>query len=314
MPFFSIVIPLYNKETFVENTLKSILSQSFSDYEIIIIDDCSTDGSLAIAKKFEDEKIRIIKHSINKGLSASRNTGIEHAKADYIAFLDADDLWKPFFLEKISELIQKFPNAGMYGTDYEEFYSEDLVLDTQKNLEGFKKNEMKIVDDFFISNSHQLIFCFSSVVIKKEVFKAVGLFDESITLGEDVDFNIRANFEYPLAYYNGVCARYTIFSENQITNSNINTKTITDFNKYEILAKKKPSVKQYLDVNRYFLAMDYKVAGNKSVYRKMASEIDQNNLSKKQVVLLKAPILFVKWVRKIKQLFLQKGVRLTSFS
>lgn len=313
MPFFSIVIPLYNKETFVENTLRSVLSQTFSDYEILIIDDCSTDGSLAIAKKFKNENIRIIEHPVNKGLSASRNTGIEHATADYIAFLDADDLWKPFFLGKIFEMIQLFPNAGMYGTDYEEFYSEDLVLNTQKNLD-FKKNEMKIVDDFFISNSHQLIFCFSSVVIKKEVFKAVGNFDESITLGEDVDFNIRANFQYPLAYYNQVCARYTIFSENQITNSSINNKTITDFNKYEVLAKKKPSVKHYLDVNRYFLAMDYKVAGNKIVYTKLASEIDQNNLSKKQVLLLKAPVFVVKWIRGIKQLFLKKGVRLTSFS
>lgn len=314
MPFFSIVIPLYNKETFVENTLRSVLSQSFSDYEVLIIDDCSTDGSLAIAKKFENEKIRIIRHAVNKGLSASRNTGIEHAKADYIAFLDADDLWKPFFLEKIAELIQLFPNAGMYGTDYEEFYSDDLILNTQKNLEGFAKNEMKMVDDFYISNSHQLIFCFSSVVIKKEVFKAVGNFDESITLGEDVDFNIRANFQYPLAYYNRVCARYTIFSENQITNSSINNKTITDFNKYEILAKKKPSVKHYLDVNRYFLAMDYKLAGNKSVFRKLASEIDKKKLSKKQLLLLKAPLFMVKGIRKIKQLFLKKGLRLTSFS
>ena len=172
---------------------------------------------------------------------------------------------------------------------------------------------MKVVADFFIYNSHQPIFCYSSVVVKKTVFENAGYFDETITLGEDVDFNIRANFHYSLAYYNRVCARYNIFSENQITNSSIAGKSITDFNKYEFLARGKPSVKLYLDINRYILAMHYKLSGDNTAFRKLVSEIDNKNLSSKQILLLQSPVFIVKWLRKIKNLFLKKGIRFTSF-
>ena len=95
MAFFSIIIPLFNKENFILNTLQSVFNQSFTDYEIIIVDDCSTDNSLKIVMENSSDKVKIVRHEINKGLSATRNTGIKNATAKYIAFLDADDLWKP---------------------------------------------------------------------------------------------------------------------------------------------------------------------------------------------------------------------------
>ena len=100
MPRFSVVIPLYNKENFIEKTMHSLLNQTYLDFEILVVNDCSTDASAAIVKRFDDRRIQIIQHPINKGLSASRNTGIRSAKASYVAFLDADDLWKPLKLEK----------------------------------------------------------------------------------------------------------------------------------------------------------------------------------------------------------------------
>ncbi|RZJ28407.1 MAG: glycosyltransferase family 2 protein, partial [Flavobacterium sp.] len=216
MPFFSVVIPLFNKETFVARTIESILAQTFTDYEIIVVNDSSTDASAAIVKTF-GEKVRIVEHVVNKGLSASRNTGIEHASADFIAFLDADDLWKPYFLEKIFELIQKFPDAGLFATAYDERY-QNRAVSVRKNV-NFAPDEMNLVQDVFDANSHQPLFCYSSVVVKKDVFVTAGNFDETITLGEDVDFNIRAFQHFELAYFNNSAAEYTIFSENQITNS-----------------------------------------------------------------------------------------------
>ena len=89
-PFFSVIIPLYNKEKYIEKTIKSVLNQLFNDFEIIIVDDGSSDKSLNIVSEFNSPKIKIIKQS-NKGAGAARNLGIYHAKADYIALLDADD-------------------------------------------------------------------------------------------------------------------------------------------------------------------------------------------------------------------------------
>ncbi len=312
MPFFSVVIPLYNKEKFIKATLQSVANQTFSNFEVIIVDDASTDSSSAIAQTFSSGSVSIIRHPKNKGLSAARNTGIKAANANFIAFIDSDDVWKTDFLEKMHQMILRFPEAGIYGAGYEEVYADGLVVDIDKNID-LKPGKMTIISDFFAANAHQPIFCYSSVVVKKEVFETVGYFDENITLGEDVDFNIRAASQFQVAYYNAIGAGYTIFSENQITNSAIADKTITDFNKYEPLADKDPSLKKYLDVNRYILAMSYKMAGEHEASKKLVLEIDRANLTLRQILLLSAPIWVVKIFREIKANFLKKGVRLTTF-
>lgn len=310
MPFFSVVIPLYNKETFVAKTIESVLVQTFQDFEIIVVDDVSTDRSLEIASGFD--KVKIVSHEKNKGLSASRNTGIANANSDFIAFIDADDVWKPYFLEKINEMIGKFPSAGLFASGYEECYPGNRIVEIHKNLD-FAPDEMNIVSDAFAANSHQPMFCYSSIVIRKDVFDKVGNFDENITLGEDVDFNIRALQKFPLAYFNNGAAQYTIFSENQITTSAIGNKTVTDFNKYEADAKQNPSLKKYLDVNRYILAMHYKMA--RIIYKtaKLSDEIDKKKLTVSQRFLLSSPIWLVKLLKEIKGNLLQKGFRMTTF-
>lgn len=311
MPFFSVVIPLYNKEKFVLATLDSIAAQTFTDYEIIVVDDASTDGSLSAAGKFPG-KINIVSHDKNKGLSAARNTGIRNASSDLIAFVDADDVWKPDFLYNMHELIHKFPEAGIYASGYEEKYP-GMTLNVHKNIE-FGEGEMQLVDDFFKANLHQPIFWYGSAVVRREVFDSVGNFDETVTYGEDTDFNIRAGLKYQLAYYNGIGASYTMASENQITRSSLNDKVITDFAKYEPEATHNLSLKKYLDINRYILAIEYKLAGNTGKFKKLASEIDAKNLTRKQLFLLNAPSGVIALFRKVKGFFLRKGIRLTTFN
>ena len=311
MPFFSVVIPLYNKEKFIGATLNSVANQTFCDFEVLIVDDASTDDSLKVAEN-HPLKASIVKHVQNRGLSAARNNGIRNSAANFIAFLDSDDLWRPDFLEKMHQLITRFPEAGLFGANYEEVYTDGLAVAPDKNLE-LHEGKMALVSDFFAANSHQPIFCYSSVVVKKEVFENTGFFDENISLGEDVDFNIRAAAQYSVAYYNGIGAGYTIFSENQITTSTPAGKTITDFNKYESWTENNPSLKKYLDVNRYILAMHYKMAGDQITCKKLVREIDRENLTSRQLILLAAPIWFVKRIRRIKSYFLKKGVRLTTF-
>lgn len=93
MPKISVVMPIYNVQHFVKSSIQSVLSQSFNDFELILINDCSTDKSLEICKTILDHRIRIVNHDVNKGLAASRNTGIRHAIGRYIAFIDSDGMW-----------------------------------------------------------------------------------------------------------------------------------------------------------------------------------------------------------------------------
>ena len=312
MPFFTVVVPLFNKAKFIGAAIESILSQTFTDYEIIIVDDQSTDGGKQVVSNYTDPRIKVIAHSVNKGLSASRNTGVREAASKFIAFLDADDTWKPHFLRKIHEMISLFPDAGIFATAYEEHYPGNIVLPIRNNLE-LKPGEMNLVADFFTAASKQPILCYIAAVLKREVFETVGYFDETITLGEDVDYNIRANLNYSLAYYNIPSACYTIYSENQITKGNINTKKVTDFNKYESFVKQNPSLKTYLDINRYIIAMEYKLAGNKAAFVEYKNQIDPENLTSRQKFLLNAPATIARIIRKSKVFLLKNGIRLTSF-
>src|SRR5262245_2597869 len=107
MPFFSVIIPLYNKENYIRNTLKCVLEQSFTDFEIIIVNDGSTDNGLKVVKEFTDSRI-VIEEQTNKGVSAARNLGIEKAAGTMIALLDADDYWFPNHLEVLHALHTDF--------------------------------------------------------------------------------------------------------------------------------------------------------------------------------------------------------------
>ncbi|MGX8712352.1 MAG: glycosyltransferase family 2 protein, partial [bacterium] len=118
MPHFSVIIPLYNKAPYIRKTMESVLGQTFNDYELIIIDNGSNDGSSEIVARFTNPHIRIVRFAENIGVSNARNKGVELSSAPYITFLDADDWWEPTFLEEMAGLIERNPNAGIYGTGY----------------------------------------------------------------------------------------------------------------------------------------------------------------------------------------------------
>lgn len=314
MAFISVIIPLYNKENYIAQTIRSILGQDFKDYEIIIVDDCSTDGSFAIASSYQNEAIRLIRHTENKGLSAARNTGIRASESAYVTFLDADDVWKPFFLTEIQSLIASFPEAGIYGTNYEEVYQNGLKLPIRKTTVPLTGSQTGIIRDFYSANIQQPIYCYSSVAFKKDIFGVAGFFDEAVNFGEDIDFNIRANFSYTLAYSNRIGASYTVFSENQITTSSIANKAITDFDKYEHYKQTRPEVKKYLDFKRYTMAMQYKMAGEKEKYAVLKSNISPGSLTLKQRVLLQLPVFLTRVVKQFKQFLLRRGIKVTSYN
>ena len=311
MPRFSVVIPLYNKENFIENTIQSLLNQTFSDFEVLVVNDCSTDTSEQLVARFDDPRINIIQHSVNKGLSASRNTGIKLANANYIAFLDADDLWKPSFLEKIDVLINQYPEASLFATKYEVLHKKNRIVTHDFKLKNFTKHG--IIKNFFESNLNQSIYYPSCLCVKKMVFEDVGYYNEEVNYSEDVDFNLRAHATYKLAYWDEAAVTYLLDSENQITQNGLKGKTIPDYDFYEAQFKGRQDIKKYLDFQRYIKAKLFKLDGDNKRYLDMIQSMDTSNLNKTQRILLKSPRFALLGIGEIKRILRALGIEFSSY-
>ncbi len=181
--FVSIVVPAYNAARYLKQTLESILSQTYRNFEIIVVDDGSTDDTPCIAQQFGNA-IRYIRQP-NRGLSAARNTAIKNARAEVIALLDSDDLWEPQFLERMIHLLNIHPEAaGVYcGFQY---------INSKGEVVG--KPSLKIVppESFhstMVNDGNWLAPC--AVIFRRQLAEKVGLFDESLHAVEDWDLWIR---------------------------------------------------------------------------------------------------------------------------
>lgn len=205
---YSVIIPLYNKESYIERTLRSVEDQTFGDYELIVVDDGSTDRSYDVAKQemgSENPNRRIVRQK-NSGVAVARNVGVSLAKGEYICFLDSDDWWEPTFLEEIDNLIKNYPDAGMYGTS---FY---LVKNGKQRIapigldKGFEKGYINYCQVY--AKTLCMPITSSSVAIRKDVFEEAGGFRTHISLGEDFDLWIRLALKYPVAIVNKPLANY----------------------------------------------------------------------------------------------------------
>ncbi len=203
---FSIVIPLYNKEQSIRNTILSVLSQSFENYELLIINDGSTDASAGVIKQFEDNRIRLI-HKSNGGVSSARNMGIKEAKYKWIAFLDADDLWESDHLLTLSKLINTYPNDRVFCTSY---------IRNTSPIPKVVNNSVTVVEDYF-KHALTLFFWTSVSCVHKDVFRRVGYFLENFSRGEDIELWCRIGRYYRFIKSNLVTATYMVDSENKLT-------------------------------------------------------------------------------------------------
>lgn len=284
MPLFSIIIPLYNKGNFIVNTIQSALNQTYDDFEIIIINDGSTDNSLEKLKQFTDSRITIFTIE-NQGVSHARNFGISKASADYISFLDADDLWLPNHLESLSHLIEAYSGCGLYANAYVKKMGDITLESYYKNIPN---NWKGIVENYFESSLTSSIAWTSAVVVPKEILIKLNGFDEKITLGagEDTDLWIRIALNCKVAFNNHVAAIYNLHADNRISNSNTNLRQFLDLDVYEEAAKNNPSLKKYIDINRFSIALQYKMAGNKKQQAHYLKHLDGNNLNGKQRFIL----------------------------
>lgn len=200
----SIVIPLFNKVQYIKRALDSVLAQTYHDFEVIVVNDGSTDGSEKIVKQYTDPRIQLIRreHINSLGGHAARNLGIEKAKCELIAFLDADDEWLPEHLETIMRLVKNFPKCGAFGTTREFVLSNNIrIKQTSDEIpshpwEGVIPNYFR---SFYKSEQNSLI-CSSNVAILKKVFNVCGLFPIGEPLHGDWDMWCRIALKFPIAF------------------------------------------------------------------------------------------------------------------
>jgi glycosyltransferase involved in cell wall biosynthesis len=210
----SVVIALFNKERYILRALNSVFNQTMKDFELIVIDDGSTDRGAEIVSNFNDSRIVIIQQD-NAGVSAARNRGVERANSELIAFLDADDAWRPEFLETVLRLRDKYPKAGAYATGYEYFEQNGAIrTPILKSLPAFPWEGL--IENYFISASQgEFPISASSVCIPKYVLAHVGQFTIGEKWGEDLDMWCKIALTYPIAYSTRVGATYYRDTENR---------------------------------------------------------------------------------------------------
>lgn len=201
------VIPLYNKALYIERTVRSVLAQTRQEFEVVVVDDGSTDGGAAIVERFADPRIRLITQE-NRGASTARNRGIRESGADIVAFLDADDEWYPTFLETILDLHRRYPEAGAHATAYA-IYNPDGEKRVASIAAVPPAPWSGVLPNYFRSATlGEPPVSSSSVAIPRVVLDEVGGFAEGYWWGEDVDLWGRIAFRYPIAFTWGVGAAY----------------------------------------------------------------------------------------------------------
>lgn len=195
----SVVIPLYNKATSISSTLECVLNQNFTDWEVVVVDDGSTDDSANIVGSMDDSRIRLIRQP-NAGVSAARNRGAIEAEGEFIAFLDADDEWDKYYLATQYELTQKYPDCDVFAMNYE-------IQDINGKKTSTIINKLPFNDvDGVLSNYFEVASCShpplwtSAVMVRKSAFQNIEGFPVGIKSGEDLLTWARLACRYKIAY------------------------------------------------------------------------------------------------------------------
>jgi glycosyltransferase involved in cell wall biosynthesis len=206
-PFFTVVMPLHNKRPFVAQAVQSVLHQSYPDFELCVVDDGSTDESLAALGGLSEARLRVVRQP-HQGASVARNRGIVEARGEWIAFLDADDQYLPAFLGQVHACAERFPEAGaIYARiQWEEFREAN----PSRRPPRVASEAPWLLPDYFrhIVYGGGCEISASSVAIRREVFAAAGGFPEGIHIGEDSDTWLRVAWATRIAFLPQTLAVY----------------------------------------------------------------------------------------------------------
>lgn len=203
-----IVIPAYNPGAYLKDAIESVLSQTYKDYNLFVIDDCSTENIENITRFYPS--VNLLKTDKNSGPSAARNLGIKAGSAEFISFLDSDDIMHKEKLEKSISVLEKKPEVGMTCGNYRIVYNRKALL------KPFYKNPVKIDHKLLM---RQNFVASGSTTVRRSVLDEVGLFDESLWISEDYDLWVRISEKYKIEYIHDILYYYSVFpSMGSLTN------------------------------------------------------------------------------------------------
>lgn len=259
---FSVIIPLYNKAPYVSKAIESVLTQTFTNYELLVVDDGSKDESASVAtKSIEGRRNCQLIQQENAGVSVARNKGVDASHGDFICFLDADDWWEPTFLEEMDKFVSEFPDAGIYGTNY------IIVNETRHKTRvamvgvepGFEKGYIDYCQVY--AKTMYMPLWTGAVCVPRRVFDEMCGFPRGIKLGEDFLLWIRVVLKYKVAFLNKPLSNYNqdVDGENRGVGRLHEPKNHMLWNLSFLAEEEKnnPELKQLLDNLRTFSLMPY---------------------------------------------------------
>lgn len=308
MPLFSVIIPLYNKASYVRKAIESVIEQTYKEWELVVVDDGSIDGSGDIVKAIHDNRIRLVRQD-NAGVSAARNRGVAESTAPYICFLDADDWWEPTFLEEMARVIERHPNAGIYGTSYY------IVKNGKKRIapigvdNGFCGGEINYCRVY--AKTLCMPLTSSSVCIPRKVFDEVGGFPVGIKLGEDFMLWLSIVLKHKVVLLNKSLSNYNqdVDVTYRGTHHLRDPKEHMLWNLGYLEPKEKidPGYKQLIDNLRTYGLLPYLLTKQyRNAARQELKKVDWFLQPKKVKRLYQQPI----WYLQLRELFLNLGLKI----
>lgn len=289
---FSVVIPLFNKEGCIAKTLDSVLAQSFRDFEVIVVDDGSSDGSAGIVAAINDARIKYISQK-NGGPSSARNTGIKAATGEMVAFIDADDIWLPDYLREMDKLIDDFPDAVVYGMNYGVIEGEKVVCKETASYRGY-------LDDRW--ESFPFFYCTSSTCCRKSTLVRLGGFDVRMMYGEDCDMWYRLLLEGKGVIDTRVFAYYNKDVEDSLTRSNMPLEKHIPFfiDKYSEPRKNDAGFRRFFDEQMVYRLYPYLFDREyKKTARELSEKLDYSLLKNSMKFRMMHPYLY-RFMRSLK--------------
>jgi len=245
MPKVSIIIPIYNAEKYLSKTIESVMAQTYTDWEIVAVDDGSTDKTPEILKDYEKKlpkKLRVITQK-NSGVSIARNTAIAAARGEYIAFLDHDDLWLP---EKLKKQVKLLDSNKKLGLVYSDSYAIDdkgiLKKGTLMSGRLFRLHARMLRGNVFNELFYVNFIPILTTMVRKNVFNKVGMFDPKYKIAEDYDLFLKIAEQYPIDFTETPLAKYRIYGGN--VSKNIEVRVKEDLQISEYWLNKKPELKR----------------------------------------------------------------------
>lgn len=308
MPHFSVIMPLYNKAPYVRKAMESVVWQTCADWELIVVDDGSTDDSATIVESIRDPRIRLIRQA-NAGVGAARNKGVAESSAPHICFLDADDWWEPTFLEEMACLIEKHPTAGIYGTGYW------IVKNGKKRLAPIGVDNAFVEGEINYCQVYAKTLCMplwtGAVCMPRKVFDEQEGFPIGIKLGEDFLLWIRVALRYNVVFLNKPLSNYnqdvdiTFRGTHHLHEPKYHM--MWHLNEFMPMEKSNPDYKQLVDnlrcynLSPYYLDYHYRQAAKAEL-----AKVNWSHQSPKTRWLYNAPI----WLIKLRHTILEIGSKI----